>query len=262
MRLLLAITTALVLAALAVGITGCDALDPWQRADKKVAVLASDVALRAEHEDVNYFKGLTPSRERVPELIELIAASGIATNYAEHLNVESDTDATLVYDQDENVTAFTIQLSLQDGDPRVDQIIVGERTKAVTGQRRAAPKPDMSTETTANASVALAISSGRPNAGTWQSALIRYTNTSNRVEWVSQPLESGVIIIYATGEPVSKWASEPAAQAGAVRLAPLDSTYRAVQFRAPGPGNYLLYGYANGVPSPTIPLHAVARGSE
>ena len=251
----------MVLAALAVGTVGCDALDPWQRADKKVAVLASDVALRAEHEDANYFKGLTPSRERVPELIELIAASGIATNYAEHLDIESDTDATLVYDQDDNVTAFSIQLSLQDGEPRVDQIIVGDRKDTVTRRRSASPTPDVSAETTANASVAVAISSGRPAAGTWQSALIRYTNTSDEVEWVSQPLKSGIVITYTTGEPVSEWASEPAVHAGVVRLAPLESTYRAVQFRAPGPGNYLLYGHANGVPSPTIDLHAIARGN-
>jgi len=252
-----------VLAAVLMGVVGCGLAEPWEAADEDVAALARDIADKAAREDVDYFKGLTPARERVAELMEQVEASGLATNYAEHLNVESDTDATLVYEQDDDETLeapFSIQLSLHDGKPRVDLITIGEHTERAAVRVGTTAPPSVSSEATAAARVAVAIPSKQLAAGSWQSALVGYTNTSNESSWVPQPLDGGIVITYATGEPVSERTVSGASDAAsAVRLAPFQSIHTPIRFRVPGPGLYLLYGHVNGLPSPVVDFRATAN---
>jgi hypothetical protein len=124
MRLLLRIAVLITLTTLALSLVVCRP-SPWEMADQSLAALTRELADRAAQHDVQYFEGLTPARERVPELIEQVLRSGIATNYAQHLKVETPTDATLIYGVMGDATpgtAFAVALSLVDGHPRVDQI--------------------------------------------------------------------------------------------------------------------------------------------
>jgi len=261
MRPTLTFTILATCVVLLLGAAGCEPAHPWQAADEEIGVLAQGVVDKADRGDVAYFTGLTAARDKIPDLMRQIERSGLATTYAEHLRVESDTDATLVYNEDDDIdppVSFTIQMSMREGEPSVDQIVVGEVAPTRQGLRRGAT-PDVSGEETVTSPVSVAIPYDKPVAGTFQSALLTYMNTSKHPVWVSQPLKGGIVITYTTGEPVSDWGTRPVgAGRDAIQLAPLESLHRVVRFRAPGPGRYLLYGFAEGVASPVIRIQALA----
>jgi len=259
------ITTFVVSIALALGAVGCVRAQPRRDVSHmQYASAAREVADRAALNDVNYFRGLIVDREKVPALIESVARSGIATNYAEHLEIESKTDATLVYRQDDGdvvlATPFTVRLSVNGGVSRVDQIIIGEYQGDVAerlGSFVARAKPSaMATEPL----VSVAMAPGPFVAGSEQSVMICYANTLNTTARVPQPLTGQLIVIDAAGERVWAWGDFGASDLiGAVNLAPLESAYGTVTFTVPEPAFYILYARVNGTLSPAVRFEAIAK---
>ncbi|PKQ30354.1 MAG: hypothetical protein CVT60_00705 [Actinobacteria bacterium HGW-Actinobacteria-10] len=253
----------LVCAALLVGAVGCEPVPPWTAADEQLAALARHIAERAEQGDTNYFRGLTVQTQMLPALMERVSRSGIATNYAEHLEVQADGDAILVYSREDDpaqVASFTVRLSLHDGKPRVDQIIVGETSGEVTARIetlfKRSPVP---AEKAATRHVSVSLAPGSLRAGAEWPALIGYANTSSEDIWVPQPLGYHVIITDIRGEQVWIWGpfgSLP--QTGSTHIAPLEALYGAVRFTAPEPGSYLLYARANGTMSAATKIEVAA----
>jgi hypothetical protein len=277
MRLLLRIATSIALTVVLLVAVGCERA-PWKEANEQLAGLAGDIEHGAKAGDVRYFEGLTVGREKIPYLIQHVAQSGIATNYAEHLRVKSDTDATLVY-RPRGVattqTAFTVVLSLQDGKPRVDQFILGDYLgvvevspdassgEPIAGDERSASVDNDNTrsEMATSAQVAVSVEPGRHVVGTEQAALVSYTNTSNKRVWVSRSPSAAILILSSSGELVSEWTSAPTLDAAAqVSLAPFESAYGVVRFTAPAQAAfYWLHGRANGVLSSAVDFKTVQR---
>jgi len=246
------------------GAVGCErAQQPWGVADGQLAASARVIADKAEQNDVNYFRGLTADREKLPDLMEQVARSGIATNYAEHLEVESDTDATLVYRPEGDLTLttpFTVLLSLHNGKARVDQIILGERNREAATRLGSLFERIAPLEMTAPPSVSVALAPGPLVAGTEQSALISYANTLDESLWVSWPMSSQVIIVDAAGERAWVWGPFKALDpTGAHNLAPFESAHEVVRFTAPASGSYIVFGRANGVLSSAMSLTTVEK---
>ena len=249
-RLMRTITFTLLVAVM-LSVLGCarTSSDSWAAVDDQVAAIARDVAKKARG-DVNYFRGLTPARDRVPELMEQVARSGIATNYAEHLVVESDAQAALVYEAEMGVTqstAFSIELSFTDGQVRVDQIVVGESTPSVAEKPSVFSEPAITPEEGAPALVSVGVSSSSLVAGTEQVAIVCYTNTSGRSVWVDLPLDAGAATVPVKGGYVSEWDADARDGVSAVMLAPFGSTCGLVRFTLAEPGDYFLFARANGV---------------
>lgn len=260
MRLTRGIIALLLLAAVLVGSAGCIRAEPWKGADKQLRAVARDVAQKAESDDVNYFRGLCAARDRISELMGEIERSGLATNYAEHLKVRSDTDAVLDYGLDAGLdppTNFTIQLSLKKGELTVDQIVFGETPPAPTkAPTRQISVPVVSAEMTSTSRVDVALPSRRPLAGSEQVAFISYLNTSDEERTVPQPPDVGIIIIdLPAGKLVKEWNPlEPPGTEQPLMLAPLQSSYGVVRFKAPKAGRYLVFGRANGVLSAPLEI--------
>ena len=265
MRLSFKINVLAAVGAVALTLIGCQQA-PWKIADQSVGALARDVATHAEQNDTEYFTGLSPARERVPTLIEQVRRSGIATNYAAHLRVDTPSEATLIYGVMGDTTpgtSFAVRLSLVDGQPRVDQII--EYQKGEVGESLGSPAgsitPSQVTPSAIGAtSVSVAIASGRLIAGSEQSAVIGYTNASNDATSVALPLDVVVRITDADNALVSKWESPAVRQRTRYAfLTPWETIYVTVRFKAPDSGDYILYGSANGVQGSAINLQTVGQ---
>jgi hypothetical protein len=261
MRLPLRIAILVTFGAFALGLFGCQQA-PWKLADRSVAALAREVATHATNTDSEYFMSISPAPERVPELIEQIARSGIATNYAEHLRVETPTEATLVYGVMGDVTpgtSFAVRLSLVDGSARVDQIVAfheGEVGWGLGTPSGSGVPSEESLSVPGVFSVSAAIASKRVFARSRQTAVIGYTNTSPERTSVSQPLSVTLRITGAKGGIVSTRESlEILRRASPVLLAPGETVYCTVGFDAPVPGDYILHASANGVQAPAVSFH-------
>lgn len=86
---------------------------------------ASEIASRAAAGDTGYFGALGAADRDIPSLIAQVSASGIATNWAEHLRSESATRAVLDYpvgSVDSMSTFFSVELSRGPGGWRAEQI--------------------------------------------------------------------------------------------------------------------------------------------
>jgi len=257
------------LAAVALSLVGCEQAS-WKMANRSLAALARDVAYRAECNDIQYFMAVSPARERVPDLIRQIARSGLATNYAEHLLARTPTEASLNYGVKGDLTpgaSFAIELSLVDGEPRIDQIIcyqVGdegleESSGIPESFSQAISSYNATRSTIGTASVSVTTASGQIIADSEQFAVVRYINTSSECMSVSRPLDVVLWIADDENRVVSWW--EPADvpyPTNAVFLAPWETVYRFVRFRAPVPGHYVLYGSADGVQASAIYLRTIS----
>jgi|GEM_PF-4753884 len=246
----------IVLVTLTLGVAACESAQSWEGADEELAALAREVADNAQRNDFNYFRGLTADTDRVPDLIQEVARSGIATNYAEHLEVESDTEAALVYGREGDstfATPFSVELSLHDGMPRVDQIILGEDRGEITARLGDLVEPTAQSETAVPPNVSVSIAPAPLAAGSEHSALVSYANTSDGREWVSLPLNAHAIVVDTEGARLWIWGPFAAPDpTDTVMLAPLESAYAVVRFTAPEPGTYLLYGRVDDTLSPSV----------
>lgn len=253
MRLPLRIAIVIALGVLAPFLVACEQAT-WKVSDQSLAALARDVDDRARQGDSQYFSALTPDRQSVPAILQQIERSGLATNYAEHLIIESPDTGVLAYglmgDETPGV-AFAIRLSLVDGEARVDQIVT------VPGEHAVGPPPPpvtvMSAEATpsvvGSVSVSVATSSDSLRGYGWQSALIGLTNTSLEGTSVPVPLDLLVRITDSQARLVTE-GFEPTDTPRPTRsefLAPGATVYGTVRFVAPEPGVYTLLGQANGV---------------
>lgn len=259
MRLSLRIAIWIALAAVAPGLVACQQAS-WTMADESLAALAREVAEHAASNDVAYFAGLTPDRQAAPDIIEQVARSGIATNYADHLIVEAPDSATLKYGpagDDAPATSLVIQVSLVDGKARVDQILTYDVAETVAGPG-AVSKPTDSSEVTASAvgsvTVSVSVASDPVRGYGWQSALVGYTNTSREGTSVPVPLDVMVRITDGQNRLVSEGfeptdVDEPRSL---LFLPPWSTVYESVRFVAPEPGRYRLRGRANGVWSSSV----------
>jgi hypothetical protein len=250
----------------ALGLPGC-ARAQWGFESRSMAALARELADHAENNDASYFMALSPDRQGVPDLMAQIRRSGIATNYADHLQIDTSSEAALVYREAGNAgtrTFFIVELSIVDGTPRIDQIISSR-----TAETAAAPDTPATVSTTVErlpdpvgpVSVSVILGSDRVTARSPQSALICYTNSSDETTCVAVPLDTILRIADTANRSVSEWAAvsqQDATDGASIEyLAPWHTTYAAVRFEAPEPGDYTLYGSANGVQAEAVSLQSV-----
>ena len=263
MRLSLRVAIVVTLAAVALSLIACDQ-DPWKSAEDSLGVLARDVADRAERNDVKYFEGLTPDPEKVPDLIAQIASSGIASNYAEHLVVETDDSASLVYGETGDLNspaAFAVRLSLVDGQPQVWQFF-SYREEDEDGNAGAFRPPNTTPSSRASeigtVSVQVTLPSKLVVARSESSALISFTNSSDESIGIPRPFDGVIRIVDVSSRTVSEWELNPNLKpTDAVVLAPWETIYHVVTFEAPESGGYRVQGYTNGVWAPAISLQAI-----
>ena len=259
MRRSLRIAVLIALAAVTPGLAACEQAS-WKMADKSLAAVARDVAGHAASSDVGYFRGLTPDRQAVPDIIRQIARSGIATNYADHLIVATPGSATLAYSlrgDDTTATSLAIELSLVDGEVRVDQIFT-HGTEKIVGSPGAPSEAIVSSEVIpseiGSISVAVSIAPDKVRGYGLQSALIGYTNTSSEATIVPVPLDVFFRITDSQNRLVSE-GFEPTDTLQPTNpefLPPWATIYDSVRFVAPQPGRYTLRGRANGVWSSAV----------
>ncbi len=263
MRLPLRIVIVFVLGALAPGLVACEQAT-WKMSEQSLAALARHVDARARQGDTQYFGALTPDRQAVPAILQQITRSGLATNYAEHLIIESPDSGVLAYglmgDRTEGVS-FAIRVSLVGGEARVDQIVThpGESTGGSLPSTVASLSAEGTPSVVGSLSVSVSTST-RPLRGYgWQSALIGLTNTSIEGTSVTVPLDLLVRITDSQDRLVAE-GFEPSDSLQPIRsefLAPGGTVYGTVRFVAPEPGIYKLNGRANGVWSGAVELETV-----
>ena len=262
------IIMSVVLSALSLSLISCGN-GLFNSTDRTLGPLAREVADRAQQNDVQYFMALSPARERVPELIAQIGRSGIATNYAEHLVMQTATEGSLNYGVNGDATpgtSFAILLSFVEHRPRIDQIV--EYQNGEQGSAAATPAvapgavvpsrgPDRSTVETVAAFVAIA--SDQLAANTRQGAFVGYINTSSTCLVLAQPLDVSLRIADRDNRLVSTWTADAIPDPlDTAFLMPWDTIYGALRFQSPEPGHYLLYGSADGVQTSPVYFGAVS----
>jgi hypothetical protein len=227
----------------------------WQISDAALGSVAADVAAHAQSNDVTYFTGMTADRQAIPRIIEQINRSGLATNYSDHLIVESADSARLVYGAVGDDTAgggFAIDLSLVDGKPRVDQVTTTANVD-VTAAPVTSSEPTVGVEPAHDAPgdiiVGVSLPAARIRGYGLQSALVQFTNASDVATTVPVPLSVQVRIVDEENRVVSEGfepSDEPQAR-GEVFLPPGATVHETVRFIAPSPGRYVLNAEANGI---------------
>ena len=261
MRLTLA--AMITLAAVMLSVVGCTQ-EPWAAADGSIAELTLQMAEHARSGDAHYFEGLVAAREKVPDVITQVARSNIATNYPDHLIVESDSDASLVYYMPSDVppgTSFTVSLSLVQGKARIDQIVAYDTGEVIVDDDALARPRATSSVSGSEArptNLSLLLPSDRVVAGTEQTALLSYVNATEEIVAVPSVPAGEVRITDTMGGLISSWESSGKSEtAQTVQLAPLQRTYVAVRFDAPKSGFYLVHGRAFGEESLAVSLQTV-----
>lgn len=261
MRLSLRIVILIALGAVAPGLVACSQT-PWRPSDKSLAALARDVADHAAGNDTQYFSGLTPDREQIPELMRQVARSGIATNYADHLVVESSNSAVLAYGlmgDHTPATSFAIELSLVNGKPRMDQIITGGAAEVEASPETLSEPvlmPEAPLSEIGSISVSVSIPSNQVIGGSIQSVLIGYTNTSSEGTSVPVPLDTLLQITDGRDRLVfeRRGPTDGGQPIHFEFLPPGATIYGSILFPAPQAGEYYLYGQADGVRSAPLNL--------
>ena len=98
---------------------------PPASAKTSVADVARVISERATAGDRTYFEAVVPDAKTVPDIIRQVKASGIATNYADHLTQESSSTAVLDYHLKGDgpvALLFVVNLKLADEGWAVDSI--------------------------------------------------------------------------------------------------------------------------------------------
>lgn len=249
------------LVGVVLGLVACKQAS-WEMADRSLGERAREIADHAAAGDTAYFSGLTPDREAIPGIVEQIARSGIATNYAEHLVVADSDSASLAYGvmgDDTRGISLRIELSLSGGDVRVDQIYSAEAAEASeiasSGAGRSISSGVVASQV-GSTSVTVSIGSGPVRGYGLQAALVGYTNLSDEGTSVPLPLDVGIRIADSRNRLVfgSVGPAVHPEPVGTRYLTPGATIYGSVRFAAPAPGRYTLYGRANDEWSPPIQL--------